>query len=100
MVELVLASGLENAWVSVVPFLAEPQGYSFDAFFGSQEVLDGLVGAWWFLALFIVQAIFNTILGEEFLLRGVLLPKMEGADAQVGLQTVYSSVSITFTCPG
>jgi uncharacterized protein len=78
VVELVLASGLENAWVSVVPFLAEPQGYSFDSFFGSQEVLDGLVGAWWFLALFIVQAIFNTILGEEFLFRGVLLPKMEG----------------------
>jgi uncharacterized protein len=78
VVELVLASGLENAWVSVVPFLAEPQGYSFDSFFGSQEVLDGLVGAWWFLALFIVQAIFNTILGEEFLFRGVLLPKMDG----------------------
>jgi membrane protease YdiL (CAAX protease family) len=26
----------------------------------------------------VVQAIFNTILGEEFLFRGVLLPKMEG----------------------
>jgi membrane protease YdiL (CAAX protease family) len=78
VVELVLASALENAWVSLFPFLAEPAGYSFDAFFGSQEVLEGLVGAWWFLALFIVQAIFNTILGEEFLFRGILLPKMEG----------------------
>jgi membrane protease YdiL (CAAX protease family) len=36
------------------------------------------VGGWWFLALFLVYAIFNTILGEEFLFRGVLLPKMEG----------------------
>jgi membrane protease YdiL (CAAX protease family) len=28
--------------------------------------------------LYVVNAIFNTILGEEFLFRGVLLPKMEG----------------------
>jgi membrane protease YdiL (CAAX protease family) len=80
VVELVLASALENAWVSVFPFLAEPQGgYSFDAILGSQEVLERLVGAWWFLALFVIFAVFNTILGEEFLFRGVLLPRMEGA---------------------
>jgi uncharacterized protein len=36
------------------------------------------VGAWWFFALFVVFAAFNTILGEEFLFRGVLLPRMEG----------------------
>ena len=78
VIELVLNTPLENAWVSVFPFLAEPEGRSFDAFLGSQEVLEGLVGAWWFLALFIVQSIFNTILGEEFLFRGVLLPRMEG----------------------
>jgi membrane protease YdiL (CAAX protease family) len=29
-------------------------------------------------ALFAVSAIFNSVLGEEFLFRGVLLPKMEG----------------------
>jgi membrane protease YdiL (CAAX protease family) len=78
VVELVLASALENAWVSVFGFLAEPQGYSFDAILGSQKVLQRLVGAWWFLALVVIQAIFNTILGEEFLFRGVLLPRMEG----------------------
>jgi membrane protease YdiL (CAAX protease family) len=71
VIELVLNTPIENAWVSVFPFLAEPEGRSFDAFFGSQEVLEGLVGAWWFFALYIVQAIFNTILGEEFLFRGV-----------------------------
>src|SRR5215203_90964 len=69
---------LENAWVSVFPFLAEPEGRSFDAFLGSQEIQQRLVGAWWFFALFVVQSIFNTILGEEFLFRGVLLPRMEG----------------------
>jgi uncharacterized protein len=78
VIELVLNTPLENAWVSVFPFLAEPEGYSFDAILGSQEILQRLVGAWWFLALVVVQAIFNTILGEEFLFRGVLLPRMEG----------------------
>src|SRR5215204_5357785 len=78
VVELVLNTPLENAWVSVFPFFTEPKGYSFDAFFQSQEVLRRLQGARWFFALFVIQAIFNTILGEEFLFRGVLLPKMEG----------------------
>src|SRR5215217_2127125 len=78
VVELVLNTPLENAWVSVFPFLAEPQGYGGDAIFGSREILARLQGAWWFFALFVFQAAFNTIFGEEFLFRGVLLPKMEG----------------------
>ena len=76
--ELALASYADGLWVSVFPFFAEPPGYSMAAFFGSQRILDRLVGAWWFFALFVVQAAFNTIFGEEFLFRGVLLPKMEG----------------------
>src|SRR5918992_1763656 len=36
VVELVLNTPLENAWMSVFPFLAEPQGYGGDAIFGSQ----------------------------------------------------------------
>jgi len=76
--ELALTSYVDDLWVSVFPFFAEPPGYSMAAVFESQEILARLVGAWWFLALFVVQAIFNTILGEEFLFRGVLLPKMEG----------------------
>ena len=76
--ELALTSYADGLWVSVFPFFAEPPGYSMAAFFGSQQILDRLVGAWWFFALFVVQAAFNTIFGEEFLFRGVLLPKMEG----------------------
>ena len=72
VVELVLNTPLENAWVSVFPFIAEPHGYGFDALFGSQEILQRLEGAWWFFALIVVMAVFNTILGEEFLFRGVL----------------------------
>ncbi|HSM72252.1 MAG TPA: CPBP family intramembrane glutamic endopeptidase [Anaerolineales bacterium] len=67
----------EKLWVSIFPFLAEPPGYSSAVIFESQEILQRLVGAWWFFGLFVVSSVFN-ILGEEFLLRGVLLPKMEG----------------------
>jgi membrane protease YdiL (CAAX protease family) len=76
--DVVLASAIDNLWVSIFPFFAEPPGFNFAAVLDSQEILDRLVGAWWFLALFVVFSIFNTILGEEFLFRGVLLPKMEG----------------------
>ena len=78
MWELALTSYVDGLWVSIFPFFAEPPGYSLGALLESQEILDRLVGAWWFFALFVVNAIFNTILGEEFLFRGVLLPRMEG----------------------
>ena len=61
-----------------LPFFAEPPGYGFDAVFASQETLHRLVGAWWFFCLILVFLVFNSILGEEFLFRGVLLPRMEG----------------------
>jgi len=76
--ELALTSYVDSLWASLFPFFAEPPGYSLGAVLESQEMLDRLVGAWWFLALFVVNAIFNTILGEEFLFRGVLLPRMVG----------------------
>ncbi len=47
-------------------------------FLGSPESKASLVGAWWLLGLFFVMLVFNTFLGEEFLFRGVLLPKMNG----------------------
>jgi uncharacterized protein len=78
VVQLLLNSPMENAWVSVFPFFAEPHGYSSEAIFESQEILARLVGAWWFFTLFVIFAVFNSILGEEFLFRGVLLPRMEG----------------------
>jgi membrane protease YdiL (CAAX protease family) len=35
-------------------------------------------GAWWILGLFLITFLFNYFLGEEFLYRGILLPKMNG----------------------
>ena len=45
----------------------------------SDERKAALEGAWQVLALFVVLGIFNTVIGEELLFRGVLLPKMRGA---------------------
>jgi membrane protease YdiL (CAAX protease family) len=64
--------------VSIFPLFAEPPGYGIGTVLGSQEILDRLVGAWWFFGLFVVLSVFNVFLGEELLFRGVLLPKMEG----------------------
>jgi len=35
-------------------------------------------GAWWILGLYLVTAVFNYFLGEEFVYWGILLPKMKG----------------------
>jgi membrane protease YdiL (CAAX protease family) len=77
-VQLLLTPPLRRAWVTLFPFLAEPPGYGPAAIFQSPDALARLEGAWWFFALFVVNAVFNTILGEEFLFRGVLLPRMGG----------------------
>ena len=77
--EMALKPYVSGLWVSLFPFFAEPPGYGFGAIFESQEILARLVGAWWFFGLFVVFSVFNSILGEEFLFRGVLLPRMEGA---------------------
>ena len=67
----------EKLWVSIFPFLAEPPGFNSALVFESQAILQRLEGAWWFLGLIVFSSVFN-VLGEEFLFRGVLLPKMEG----------------------
>lgn len=69
---------LSKVWLSIFPFLAEPPAYSASEFMASPETQARLVGAWWFFGLFVILAVFNTLLGEEFLFRGVLLPKMNG----------------------
>lgn len=35
-------------------------------------------GQWWILGILLISHLFNYFLGEEFLFRGVLLPKMQG----------------------
>jgi membrane protease YdiL (CAAX protease family) len=69
---------LQDLWEAIFPFLDEPDKYSFQSLLDSDERKEALEGAWHVLALFIVLGVFNTILGEELLFRGILLPKMNG----------------------
>lgn len=77
VMELGLAPFLNDLWIKLLPLLAEPEGYSLAILF-APEVRALWIGAWDLLALQAVLSIFNTFLGEEFLFRGVLLPKMRG----------------------
>jgi membrane protease YdiL (CAAX protease family) len=78
LLDVVLGSTLDGLWVWLFPFFAEPPSFALGTILESPEIQAQLVGAWGFLGLWIVSAVFNTFLGEEFLFRGVLLPKMEG----------------------
>jgi membrane protease YdiL (CAAX protease family) len=72
-----IAPAVEGVWLKAFPFLAEPRAFSL-----SQLLAPGhrqaLAGTWWLYGLFLILALFNTVLGEELLFRGVLLPRMRG----------------------
>jgi membrane protease YdiL (CAAX protease family) len=61
-----------------LPFIDEPAKYSFQTLMDSEDRKADLEGAWHVLGLFLVLGVFNTILGEELLFRGILLPRMRG----------------------
>ncbi len=56
-----------------------PAGRDLGAFLGSSDGQDFLRGNWPMLALVVLMALLNTVLGEELLFRGLLLPRMGGA---------------------
>jgi membrane protease YdiL (CAAX protease family) len=78
LVALIQMASLQTVWESAVPFLAEPDRYSFEVMMSSDERKTALEGAWHILGLFLVLGLFNTFLGEELLFRGILLPRMRG----------------------
>jgi len=63
---------LNKLWVKVFPFL-EPRPYAV-----IQNLAGPAVGQWWLLGVLMVMIVFNYLLGEELIFRGVLLPKMNG----------------------
>ncbi len=68
-----LATPLVDLWARLVTAIPQP-AYTY---------IQGLAdpqfrGQWWILALLIVSCLFNYLLGEELLFRGVLLPRMAG----------------------
>jgi membrane protease YdiL (CAAX protease family) len=67
---------------AAVPFLAPRIAHADDRDFGSFLESDAgqsfMSGNWGWYALLLVLWVFNTVLGEELLFRGLLLPRMNG----------------------
>jgi uncharacterized protein len=63
---------------AMVPAIPGPSARDFGAFLGSDRGAAFFNGAWGWFVLLIVFVVFNTVLGEELLFRGLLLPRMRG----------------------
>lgn len=73
LVNIGLISYLDAPMAWLFPALQPPQFADT-----SQLASPEFQGQWWLLGVVLVSHIFNYFLGEEFLFRGVLLPKMQG----------------------
>jgi membrane protease YdiL (CAAX protease family) len=71
--DMVLRGPLTTAVLRFLPALTPPS-FTDTSGLASPE----FVGQWWLLGVVLISNAFNYFLGEEFLFRGVLLPKMEG----------------------
>jgi uncharacterized protein len=60
----------------LVPAIPGPSVRDFADFLDSDRGEDFFSGAWGWFAVIVVLAVFNTVLGEELLFRGLLLPRM------------------------
>jgi len=63
---------LNELWVKTFPIL-EDRPYAV-----IQNLAEPALGQWWLLGVLAVMVVFNYILGEELIFRGILLPKMNG----------------------
>jgi uncharacterized protein len=70
----VIVVGVEQ----LLPRLSAPAGRDIGAFLQSPPGRGFLSGNWPWFAAIVVMALFNTVLGEELLFRGLLLPRMRG----------------------
>jgi membrane protease YdiL (CAAX protease family) len=62
-----------------IPSFPPATGHNFAAFMGSDAGAAFMSGNWVWYAVLIALSLFNTVLGEELLFRGLLLPRMKGA---------------------
>src|ERR671910_2754920 len=63
---------------AALPAIPGPPVRDFADFLDSDRGEDFFRGAWGWFAVVVVLAVFNTVLGEELLFRGLLLPRMQG----------------------
>jgi membrane protease YdiL (CAAX protease family) len=75
LIPLIVALAAEE----MIPRVALPENRDFATLLESDAGQAFLDGAWGWYGLFVVFALFNTVLGEELLFRGFLLPRMNGA---------------------
>jgi membrane protease YdiL (CAAX protease family) len=68
---------LFGIWM-LVPAIPGPSPRDFGNFMGSDAGKDFFRGAWGWYVVLVVLVVFNTVLGEELLFRGLLLPRMRG----------------------
>ncbi|MDX6301421.1 MAG: protease family protein [Nocardioidaceae bacterium] len=75
LLPMVLALGAEEA----LPTLPTPGARDLGLFLDSHAGQHFLSGNWLWLLILVAMFMFNTVLGEELLFRGLLLPRMRGA---------------------
>ena len=75
LVPLLVAFAIEG----LLPSPPVPADRDLNLFLQSEIGQDFLDGAWGWFGLMVVLWVFNTVLGEELLFRGFLLPRMNGA---------------------
>jgi membrane protease YdiL (CAAX protease family) len=69
---------LFGVW-SMVPGIGGPEVRDFGVFLSSDRGEEFFSGAWGWWLVVVVMSVFNTVLGEELLFRGLLLPRMRKA---------------------
>ncbi|ADB50042.1 CPBP family intramembrane glutamic endopeptidase [Conexibacter woesei] len=75
-----LAFALAFALLQELPIdFPAPDERDLGAFLGTDAAERLFAGAWGWFALVALLALFNTVLGEELMFRGLLLPRMQGA---------------------
>jgi membrane protease YdiL (CAAX protease family) len=74
LLPLIVAFGAEE----LLPGLPHAAGRDFVEFLGSHAGHTLLAGGWGWFAIIGALLVFNTVLGEELLFRGYLLPRMNG----------------------
>jgi membrane protease YdiL (CAAX protease family) len=62
-----------------VPVVSPPDGRDLGAFLDTDAGQSFMSGNWGWFGLIVVLLIFNTVLGEELLFRGLLMPRMNRA---------------------
>jgi membrane protease YdiL (CAAX protease family) len=58
--------------------ISGPSNRDFGAFLDTASGQEFFSGTWGWYAVLVVQLIFNSVLGEDLLFRGLLLPRMRG----------------------